>query len=54
MMAKALSILVPSAVAVLVVTQWPDIRRYIKIRQMSMGAGHPEYVPAHGRAAYER
>jgi hypothetical protein len=26
--------------------------RYVKIRQMSYGNGHPENVPARGRAAY--
>jgi hypothetical protein len=29
-----------------------DIARYLRIRQMSQGAGHPENVPARGRAAY--
>jgi hypothetical protein len=29
-----------------------DIMRYVKIRQMSAGRGHPEYVPAQGRKAY--
>jgi len=35
-----------------VASQWPDIRRYIQIRQLSQGDGHPQNVPAHGRTAY--
>ena len=29
-----------------------DISRYIRIRQMSSGSGHPESVPAEGHHAY--
>lgn len=29
-----------------------DIARYIRIRQISAGRGHPEIVPAEGRKAY--
>ena len=36
----------------LIASQWPDIRRYIKIKQLSAGSGHPEQVPAHGRISY--
>jgi hypothetical protein len=38
--------------AVLIAGQWPDIARYVKIKQMSYGTGHPENVPAHGRTSY--
>jgi hypothetical protein len=31
-----------------------DIRRYIKIKQMSKGDGHPENVPVTGRSAYPK
>jgi hypothetical protein len=31
---------------------WPDLRRYLKIRQISADAPHPEIVPAGGRTAY--
>jgi hypothetical protein len=46
--------LFPVAVALggLIAIQWQDIVRYMKIRQMSYGDGHPENVPARGRAAY--
>ena len=49
---KALVFLVPVALGALVASQWSDISRYIKIKQMSYGNGHPENVPAAGRAAY--
>jgi hypothetical protein len=32
--------------------QWPDIRRYAKIKLMSQGSGHPRYVPVAGRSTY--
>jgi hypothetical protein len=31
-----------------------DIRRYVKIKQMSRGDGHPENVPVTGRSAYPK
>ncbi|HEY2574861.1 MAG TPA: hypothetical protein VGI74_00990 [Streptosporangiaceae bacterium] len=37
---------------VLIAGQWPDIRRYVKIKSLSMGDGHPENVPAGGRTSY--
>lgn len=49
---KALGLLVPAAVAALVASQWRDIMRYVKIKQLSMGGGHPENVPVRGRIAY--
>lgn len=36
----------------LVASQWQDIIRYLKIRQMSAGQGHPENVPAGGSRRY--
>ena len=39
--------------AVLIVgSQRQDIARYIKVKRMSTGQGHPEYVPATGTRAY--
>jgi len=52
MVRKALGVLVPVAVALLVATQWADIRRYVKIKQLSAGHGHPGNVPAQGRKMY--
>ena len=31
-----------------------DIRRYVKIKQLSRGSGHPENVPATGKSAYPK
>lgn len=51
-MLKALRVLVSAGVTLLVASQWADINRYLKIKQMSVRQGHPENVPARGRAAY--
>jgi hypothetical protein len=45
-------VLIPAMLVALVGSQWPDIMRYFKIRQMSQGKGHPEYVPAEGTTFY--
>jgi hypothetical protein len=49
---KAVWLLIPTALGAMTASVWPDLMRYVKIRQMSYGNGHPENVPAHGRAAY--
>lgn len=49
---KALWLLVPAALGALIASQWQDIIRYVKIKQLSVGQGHPENVPAEGRKAY--
>jgi hypothetical protein len=36
-----------------VAAQWHDIVRYLRIKQMSFGEGHPELVPASGATSYE-
>lgn len=36
----------------LVATQWKDITRYVKIKLMSFGGGHPGVVPASGSHHY--
>ena len=36
----------------IVAGQWPHITRYVKIKQMSYGSGHPQNVPAHGQTSY--
>jgi hypothetical protein len=38
--------------ALLVKSQQKDATRYLKIKQMSMGGGHPENVPAGGSHGY--
>lgn len=37
-----------------VAVQWHDIVRYLRIRQMSLGNGHPEVVPASGATSYAK
>lgn len=49
---KVMLVLAGAAGCALIVSQWPDIRRYVKIRQLSVGGGHPQNVPARGRTAY--
>ncbi len=41
-----------AALTAAVLANRQDISRYIRIRQMSAGRGHPEYVPAEGHHAY--
>lgn len=54
MIRKALLFAVALTASGLVVSQWQDIIRYLKIKQMSAGAGHPENVPASGTHRYSR
>jgi hypothetical protein len=49
---KTALLLVPALFAALIGSQWQDIMRLVKIRRMSMGSGHPEYVPVEGSKAY--
>ena len=49
---KRVRLLGPAVLALLAASQWADIRRYFKIKQLSLGQGHPANVPAKGRAAY--
>jgi len=51
---KALRVLLPASVAVLVASQWREITRFLKISQMSRGDGRPHVVPAGGKHAYTR
>jgi hypothetical protein len=46
---KARLFLVPTALGLLITSQWPDISRYLKIRQLSQGNGHPRTFPSRGR-----
>jgi hypothetical protein len=52
MVRKSLQVLIPTAMGLLIASQWQDIRRYLKIKQLSQGLGHPENVPVGGRMAY--
>jgi hypothetical protein len=52
MIRKSMLLMIPLTVAGLAAGQRQDIARYLKIRQMSSGTGHPENVPAGGTQAY--
>lgn len=52
MIRKVLLVLILAALGLLITGQRPDIRRYLKIRQLSRGDGHPQNVPLRGTMAY--
>lgn len=52
MMRKVLLLGGLAGAALAVVSQRQDVARYLKIKQMSMGQGHPENVPAGGSQQY--
>jgi hypothetical protein len=54
MIRKLLKISIPAALGVIVAKGLPDIRRYVAIKQMSRGRGHPEVVPMRGTQAYPK
>jgi hypothetical protein len=49
---KALGMLLLAGLGAVLAGQRQDIERLIKIKRLSQGMGHPELVPAAGRAAY--
>jgi hypothetical protein len=49
---KALLFLIPATLGLLIASQWPEISRYLKIRQLSQGEGRPQNVPIGGATAY--
>lgn len=46
---KALLFMISLAAAWLIASQRQDIARYLKIKQMSMGSGHPQSAEAAGQ-----
>ena len=52
MIRKMLWLGVPVALGAAIIGGWTDILRFAKIRQISVGTGHPEAVPAEGRRSY--
>jgi Family of unknown function (DUF6893) len=52
MVRRAFRLMVLAGAALLAASQWTDIKRYLKIKQLSVRQGHPENVPAAGRKAY--
>jgi hypothetical protein len=51
---KMLWLSIPAVVGAVVASNWQDAFRYIKIKQMNLGRGHPEVVPVEGRKGYAR
>jgi hypothetical protein len=52
MIRKMLLLGVPVALGIAIALGWPDIIRFARIRQISLGTGRPEAVPAEGRRSY--
>jgi hypothetical protein len=52
MIKKAARLAIAVAIGAAVAAGWSDIKRFLKIRQVSAEPAHPEMVPAQGRAAY--
>jgi hypothetical protein len=52
MIRKVLWLGVPVTLGTAIALGWPDIIRFAKIKQISVGTGHPEAVPAEGRRSY--
>ena len=51
-MGRALRLLLPVSIGVLIAIQWRDLVRYLRIERMDFGKGHPELVPAEGDRGY--
>ncbi len=54
MVRRLLKVSVLAAAGLLAAAQWPEIRRYVALRQLSHGQGHPEIVPLRGTQAYPK
>lgn len=54
MIRKALLLMIPLGAAWLAASQRQDVIRYLKIKRMSAGSGHPENVPAGGSQGYPK
>jgi hypothetical protein len=51
---KGLGMLALASVGILLAAGWRDITRFVKIKRVSQGNGHPGLVPAAGRSAYPK
>jgi hypothetical protein len=52
MIRKTLGLAALAVIGIAVAIGWPDIQRYLKIKQISGRQSHPEMVPAEGRTLY--
>ena len=51
MIKTLIKLLVVAATGTFLALNWPDIKRYVAIKQVS-ASPHPEKIPAHGRIGY--
>jgi hypothetical protein len=52
MIKKSLGLMATLGLGLAVAANWPDLKRYLKIKRMSAAVPHPEVVPAEGRTSY--
>ncbi len=52
MIRKTLALATMITAGIAIARNWPDLRRYLTIKQMSGHQMHPENVPAEGRIGY--
>jgi len=52
MVGKVLMLTALAGAAFALVSQRQDLARYVKIKQMSLGSGFPQYVPVEGQHRY--
>ncbi len=52
MIKKSLGLMATLGLGLAVAVAWPDLKRFLKIRQLSTAVPHPEVVPAEGRTVY--
>ena len=49
---EAWLLLIPAVLGLLIAAQWPDIRRYLKIKQLAQGQGTPRTCRVRGTSVY--
>ena len=54
MIKNTFKLLVVAGLGLAVAYGWQDIKRFVKIRQISASGAHPEQIPVHGRTVYPR
>jgi hypothetical protein len=52
MIGKTLALAATATIGIAAAFSWPDLQRYLKIRQISSRQLHPELVPVEGRINY--
>jgi hypothetical protein len=52
MIGKTLALVTMAAIGTAAAAGWPDLKRFVKIKQISARAPRPDLVPAQGRTSY--